>query len=262
MRRRGSREVNIFSMSALDLFASALGAFILIAIIALPYYLKVEPVLKKLKIAENNIKQLEIKNQTLTDNVEECNKNQKKCKERLIQQKRKNRELEKKQKRAERKNRELEVKQRKEKQKNKGLEEKNKNYQKRLSKTFCVVTLKWDTPNKNQDIDLHVTDPSGQRYSYSKKSYGGSAFLAVDSKDISKGAEVWVDSNLKEGIYKIEYVYFAGKGGPVQVTGTILTNSFTRKTPTKTLYVPNKNKRILVATITVHSDGQSSIQLH
>ena len=39
MRRRGNREVNIFSMSALDLFASALGAFILIAIIALPYYL-------------------------------------------------------------------------------------------------------------------------------------------------------------------------------------------------------------------------------
>jgi cell division protein FtsB len=61
-----------------------LGAFILIAIIALPYYLKVEPVLKKLKIAENNIKQLEIKNQTLKDNVEECNENQKKCEEGLI----------------------------------------------------------------------------------------------------------------------------------------------------------------------------------
>lgn len=39
MRRNKSREINIFSMSALDLFASALGAFILIAIVALPYYL-------------------------------------------------------------------------------------------------------------------------------------------------------------------------------------------------------------------------------
>lgn len=39
MRRNKSREINIFSMSALDLFASALGAFILIAVIALPYYL-------------------------------------------------------------------------------------------------------------------------------------------------------------------------------------------------------------------------------
>lgn len=36
--RRTSREINIFSMSALDLFASAMGAFILIAIILFPYY--------------------------------------------------------------------------------------------------------------------------------------------------------------------------------------------------------------------------------
>jgi len=33
-----SREINIFSMSALDLFASALGAFMFLAIIALPYF--------------------------------------------------------------------------------------------------------------------------------------------------------------------------------------------------------------------------------
>lgn len=39
MRRQKNREINIFSMSALDLFASALGAFILITVAALPYYL-------------------------------------------------------------------------------------------------------------------------------------------------------------------------------------------------------------------------------
>ena len=38
--RRKSSELNIFSMSALDLFASALGAFILIMLILLPYYKK------------------------------------------------------------------------------------------------------------------------------------------------------------------------------------------------------------------------------
>ena len=38
-----SREINIFSMSALDLFASALGAFILIAIVLMPYFLRVDP---------------------------------------------------------------------------------------------------------------------------------------------------------------------------------------------------------------------------
>ncbi|MGZ8942193.1 MAG: VWA domain-containing protein [Methylobacter sp.] len=38
--RKKNRDINIFSMSALDLFASALGAFIIISVIALPYYLK------------------------------------------------------------------------------------------------------------------------------------------------------------------------------------------------------------------------------
>ena len=40
MLRSKNREISIFSMSALDLFASALGAFILIAIALFPYFLK------------------------------------------------------------------------------------------------------------------------------------------------------------------------------------------------------------------------------
>lgn len=38
MRRKKKKQLNIFSMSALDLFASALGAFILITLILMPYY--------------------------------------------------------------------------------------------------------------------------------------------------------------------------------------------------------------------------------
>lgn len=40
MRKRPSREVNVFSLSAVDLFAAAMGAFALLAIILLPYYQK------------------------------------------------------------------------------------------------------------------------------------------------------------------------------------------------------------------------------
>ena len=40
--KRKNRELNIFSMSALDLFASAMGAFMIIALISLPYYLKTD----------------------------------------------------------------------------------------------------------------------------------------------------------------------------------------------------------------------------
>ena len=37
--RRPNRDLNVFSMSALDLFASAMGAFIIVAIIMFPYYM-------------------------------------------------------------------------------------------------------------------------------------------------------------------------------------------------------------------------------
>ena len=33
-----SKDINIFSMSALDLFASALGAFILVSVVLFPYF--------------------------------------------------------------------------------------------------------------------------------------------------------------------------------------------------------------------------------
>ncbi len=38
MKRRASRDIEVFSMSAIDLFAAAMGAFALLAIILLPYY--------------------------------------------------------------------------------------------------------------------------------------------------------------------------------------------------------------------------------
>jgi len=38
MKNRASREIEVFSMSAIDLFAAAMGAFALLAIILLPYY--------------------------------------------------------------------------------------------------------------------------------------------------------------------------------------------------------------------------------
>ena len=41
---RRSREINVFSMSALDLFASALGAFILLSIVMMPTFANLSPV--------------------------------------------------------------------------------------------------------------------------------------------------------------------------------------------------------------------------
>jgi len=48
MMRRPPREVSVFSMSALDIFASAMGTFILIAVVLFPFYLRQDSPVRKI----------------------------------------------------------------------------------------------------------------------------------------------------------------------------------------------------------------------
>jgi len=60
-----NREINIFSMSALDLFASALGAFVILTLILLPYYLKTGQSITDKQEQQRKIKQLQAQNDVL-----------------------------------------------------------------------------------------------------------------------------------------------------------------------------------------------------
>ena len=217
--KKKNREINIFSMSALDLFASAMGAFLLIAVIALPYYLKVDKdLIKQVKVIKKKLQQIETQNK---------------------QQKEKIKKLE---------------------QEKKKVEEENQKLQKKLSETFCVINMKWESNNK-QDIDLHVIDPDGKEYFYKKPSYPGeTAFLTVDSKGVKKGAEVWMEKKLKTGIYKIYYVYYSGTA-PVKAKGVVFTKSFTKELPEKTFSQPNTKRKIFIATIKVDENGNAELEL-
>jgi cell division protein FtsB len=66
MRRKRSREANVFSVAALDLFASAMGVFLLIALIAFPFYLKSNPdLVRQLAESKEKTAKLERNNQQL-----------------------------------------------------------------------------------------------------------------------------------------------------------------------------------------------------
>lgn len=83
-----SKEINIFSMSALDLFASALGAFIIIAAAMMPYFPntgdspeKVADIKEELAKAENeldktkaSLEEEQKKNQALEDEIKKAKK--------------------------------------------------------------------------------------------------------------------------------------------------------------------------------------------
>lgn len=63
--RKKNRQIDIYSVSALDLFASAMGVFLLIAVIALPYYLNTS------KVTESKVEELIKENKELKKKVEQ-----------------------------------------------------------------------------------------------------------------------------------------------------------------------------------------------
>ena len=252
--KKKNRDINIFSMSALDLFASAMGAFLLIAIMALPYYLKVNPdLIKQVKESEARAKQAEEqRSQCETERTRLESQNQTLSKE--------NAQLKESQGRCEEERQRLEAQ-------NDALEHSNSQCQKKLSKTFCVVTIKWKSSSK-QDVDLHIIH-GDREYYFNRLTYDSTAFLAVDSVGVKKGAEVWLHKELKAGKYKIVYVYYDGTA-PVEVTGIVLTNSFTKDLPVKIMRNPSHIDEVLkdttrkwvsVASIIVDENGQAKLEV-
>ncbi len=71
MRRKKRDDLNIFGSAALDLFASGMGVFLLIAIVIFPYYLKIDPDLIR-EIAKIKQEKQEIQDENkklLNDNI-------------------------------------------------------------------------------------------------------------------------------------------------------------------------------------------------
>lgn len=163
--RRPNRNIEIFSMSVLDLFAACLGAFILISVILFPNYQKQQQAEQKLETSEATLKQCKSDREAVQKSMALC-----------------------------------EV---------------------ALASTFIVVSIEWKLPG-NFDIDLHVYDPTGNEFNYSKNNrertdYSGTdAQLSYDNTR-GPGVELWQHPKAEPGVYRIAYNYYTGPNPPVPV---------------------------------------------
>lgn len=230
-------------MSALDLFASGMGAFVLIALIALPYYLKTDPDLRtKLQNMQDRVAQLE---QKLADS-----QNQNSALEQQLEQLR--RELENARQQIE----ELESSESAAaalRQQLEQLQAALQDCEEQLNQTFLAIVIKWA---ENHDVDLHVLDPAGRHYYFKKKSHPGSnAILSIDARQ-GPGIEIWEYSEAQPGQYKIFYHLYALKSGGTSATvkGTLFYRGGSKKFPDKTIY--KTDKPIYFATLTLGADGR------
>jgi signal recognition particle subunit SEC65 len=261
---RPSRQLNIFSTSSLDLFAAAMGAFVIITVILFPYYLKKDDADKGERIAKNELKAAQKK----IGELEEAQKKMAQKKdavgevakpeEELENAKRKTAELEEELKNAKRKTAELKQ----------NLEAAQTKLSTKLEKPFIVLAISWggrqgeNIRNKLDDVDLHVTDPNGRTFSYKKPRHPGSlASLEVDSI-FGPGNEVWIHPAATPGFYTVEYVYFEDRltREPVVIRGVLVTLEGRKELPAKRLSIAHKDRKHFVARIKVDNNGRVSLQ--
>jgi hypothetical protein len=243
----------------LDVFASAMGAFLIIMVILLPYYHKdyetlvaqireqqreldqqrqtIQQQQQQIEQQQNRIGELESQNQQQQNRIEEL-ENQNQNSQATIQQQRQ--EIEQQQSRLEQ------------------LERENRGLREQLEKTFLIVVIDWKT--RNHDVDLHVIDPSGNEFYFEKKTFSGVPGKLSEDTTNGPGVEVWEISDAPPGTYKIYYNFYSknGNSNSTVVSGRVYfrdgTKHFRRITLTQ------EKEKPLVATITVESDGQVSIQ--
>jgi len=228
--KRLNREINIFSMSALDLFASAMGSFILLAVILFPYYLKNAEIVERMSALRQKLEKTQQQLQTSQQQRAQLQQYLQKCQA----QKSKQSEII-------------------------TLKRDLKNCHQKLRQTFLAVVMKWQT--HKQDVDLHVIDPNNHEFYYKKHNRTRSHFPNVNAElsvDTIKGPgiEIWENPYIKQGIYKVYAKLYARKGNtknPIIKT-TIYYRDGSKKLPNITLNQTTHKK--LIAEIEVNADGE------
>lgn len=193
--RKASREINVFSLSAMDLFASAMGAFMLICLVALPYYLKGSE-------ERQHIADLMEQNREARDGLDRI-RAEIDGEERAASQ-------------AQTQARQQQAQVQQQQQQIQGM-------QRDLANAALVVMAKWETP---ADIDLFVITPGGNQYDAHKHNRppagrpgaprphypAENAELSLDANGTNpaipnargkSGIEVWMAIGAGPGDYKV-----------------------------------------------------------
>ena len=231
--RRPHRNIEIFSMSVLDMFASALGAFIMCSIILFPYYNK--DVTKELTAAKSELEKTKTQlagEQKKAANAEETIKGQQPAVEsaRKAQGTLKQCRL--------------------------GLNM----CQAELAKGFLMVQIEWQAP---VDVNLKVTDPRGNEFSWAKTNRTGRDFpnskahLSIDIL-AGPGIEVWVDPEAAPGKYLVEYETPRDPGGGIPVAGYVFDRYGKKDLQPRTLR--GGALRVQAATIQIGDDGSVTVR--
>ena len=273
MKKR-SREFNIFSVAALDLFASALGAFILMSLIFVVFFTMTSQDVEQLEELQTALEQCGTERTQAQASLAQCEarlgqsvdatalaqcqsdlaaceaqlsgsadaSELAQCQADLATAQARNAELEAQlnaiggvTNRLDRANEELDA----------CLDA--------LKRTFVLVIMSWST---NDDVDLHVVDPAGREFYFANRRELGSQAALEEDNTRGPGNEVWLHPSAESGRYRVCYKLFSGWPSP-RVRGTVLWQE--GKVALPELNLTRDDQVRLAAEIVVDGEGDISV---
>jgi uncharacterized protein YfaP (DUF2135 family) len=212
MRPR-NREINIFNLSMLDVICGSLGTFILLMIILLPYYKK-DNINYQQEIQQIQ-QQLDVSQQQAQAALARASAAENQAQAALDRAQTAEQEVARMQN-ADQRTQETERQLTSARQAARDAEQRAARAEQMLTKTFLVVYIRWSTPN--QDVDLHVVDPSGAEFFYQKKTFPGRTGELSEDSQVGPGNEVWEIKDAPSGRYEIYANLFARRGNTANPT--------------------------------------------
>ncbi len=242
----------------MDVISGALGAFLIIVIVLLPYY-------KKDLAAENRRLKQQLKSEQIArEKAEQAMKRaqqaQRKAElaQRKASQARRKAELARQQakaakQKAEQQRQQVEKTLRQAQQELQQAQQDLRDCRKRLKQTFVLILIKWKT--SRQDVDLHVIDPNGNEFWFQKKRIPGVPGELSEDDKIGPGIEVWEIRNAPPGKYLVYYNLFSRRGNKKKtvVSGRVFFRDGSQKIPDTRL--TQLKTKVPVAAVNVKENG-------
>ena len=284
-----SREINVFSMSALDLFASALGAFILISIVLMPYFLRLNPeevaqLRRDLASTREALEDTEQRLGQAQSELQQCRQQEAACREDLAALEQEVTRLQDMLDRAQadlaearedlqqaqselQQCRQQEAACREEldalRQEASALQQCQAELnacEEKLSRTFLAIVIQWST--KLHDVDLHVIDAAGEEFYYNKPEIDGRpGELSADTTK-GPGVEIWEVPEAPAGEYRVLYNFYDHNGNTDEdptVKGGVYHRDGHNRLRDRTLTKLGRDNAVLAAVVTVKDDGSVEI---
>ena len=229
-----SREINVFSVSALDLFASALGAFIVMSMIFMVFFTmtsrgadRTDDLRPALDACEDARGQEAEARAQAEEALAQCESRLgqsvdagalERCQSELASAASRNGELQSALDAAEARAasagaaaEQLDA-----------VDAELESCRRALKKTFVLVLASWST--NRDDVDLHVVDPQGNEFYFDDRHHPGSDAAFEEDNIRGPGNEIWLHPNAEPGRYRVCYKLFSdsSESGLPDVRGSIL----------------------------------------